>query len=214
MDFNFNVNMDRRDVLRIYQPYELGVMSFESALTGKSLEELAKLCMEVDCDLEKSPAIEGVVRQESFTRYIGTYAGETGEINHPKYAVLKRIALEYTQRVYNKVAMVAGFTPSHLINSIGIHKYPAAGGGIELHRDYKKDKNLVGALSIAGEADFLLSKAREGAYVDKTRLKPGKLVLMRHPRNSQEYDMRPFHAVQGIGQDRYSIIFRERESEL
>jgi 2-amino-4-hydroxy-6-hydroxymethyldihydropteridine diphosphokinase len=190
-----------------------GALRIQNAIPKKWLEYLGSICTYLDRNgfLKKSKEYEGGVRQESYTRYVGTAPGETEEINSDELSAIKSLAKEYTQQYYNKIAAVKSFEPvqGH-VSSIGIHKYPANNGGIDFHLDYAKDRNIVGVFSVLGKGKFTVARTREGTWSSSWITNPGDLILMRHNRNAEELHLRPFHKIETLGEDRYSIIFRQR----
>ena len=96
-------------------------------------------------------------------------------------------------------------------DSIGVHFYPQGSAGISPHRDYASDINLISIYCMSGEADFCVARTRDREGEVRHRVKQGSVIFMRAAREDSEQDLRPFHYVENVDSDRYSIIFRERE---
>ena len=110
---------------------------------------------------------------------------------------------------YASLKESADFKKYPQINSIGIHHYRNQEEGISPHQDYARDVNLISILSISGKASFLICKGRTKEKAESLELLPGSLVLMRAPRNKKENSLRPFHCIEKVSEERYSIILRQ-----
>lgn len=209
--------LNLRENQKIFDPRHIGGIHIPRAL---DLDFLRCLDSEVlDSDrrnlLRKAPEKEGRVAQNVFNLYVGSADKERHpDISLEDLILVNRLADVYTRSVYNLMAPLGSFDWVRMINSVGIHKYPAENGGISYHRNYKSDTGLVGVFSVHGKAKFSLAYSREGDGEESYIVEPGDLILMRATMHlfQQEHCQGPFHKVETIGEDRYSITFSNSNS--
>jgi hypothetical protein len=143
----------------------------------------------------------------------------------------------YTDYIYNPIARMGGFSEIDMVNSVGINMYPKKVGGISSHRDLDRDKNLNGIISIEGVGLISFPRTRNGMAVCTFVMHPTDLTLIRAnlergenkakfqmlrdvktlncalaPEDKRNigggFDLGPFHKVETLDQDRYSIVLR------
>jgi hypothetical protein len=101
-------------------------------------------------------------------------------------------------------------TPS--FNSLNVHRYIPQYKGITPHRDFNSDKDLVSIFCISGEADVGICDNIKGDNRQLLDSSPGSLILLRAPRNDDDrknHSWRPYHFVENIKTERYSIGIRQ-----
>lgn len=188
----------------IYEPSHIGVVAVPDALTKVGEELLLNVCKEEQRSFKQAPHIENITHQEMNQFYI-----ESGrfERNDALEKVLCEVRDEYSQ-FYETLAQHASFNSSQ-INSIGVHGYANDSIGIGPHRDYSQDQNAISIFVLQNEAPFYAGFTREETDVSISA-PPRSLILVRAPRERSENNLRPFHAVKGVDQERYSVLLRHR----
>lgn len=114
---------------------------------------------------------------------------------------------------YKKISRQAEFK-EHDFNSIGFHFYPKGSIGITPHKDYAKDHNLISIFVLEGKAKFGICENREKKNSIELESNPGTLLLLRAARNKEEQIFRPFHYIEVVEEDRYTLIIRKRISNF
>lgn len=157
----------------------------------------------------KSPSQEGVVRQTMSTLYVGDMPTDKG-ITIEAMPVVAKFA-DKALNFYNIAAEIANFQQVDSFNSIGLHRYPGRGGGIDFHRDYDSDRGMVIIVSVEGNAKTSIARTRAGDSCTTYITSPGDVILLRANRSAGETpDLRPFHSVETMGSERFSLIFRTK----
>jgi hypothetical protein len=106
--------------------------------------------------------------------------------------------------------------PEHVLlsnwrpNDIAVQRYREDQGGIETHRDFKRDILMVAVLSVAGRARFQVTagKSPQAGIIQDWMVWPRSLVLLRAPGFTGTTDDRPYHVVHPPIGDRISVAFR------
>jgi hypothetical protein len=96
-------------------------------------------------------------------------------------------------------------------NSISIQRYMPDYKGITPHMDFAKDRDIVSLFCIHGAADFGVCDDKHKANPRLLDSSPGSLILLRAPRNEKDKrdkSWRPYHFVENIQSERYSIGIR------
>jgi alkylated DNA repair dioxygenase AlkB len=216
-EFNFLDRITLENIIFAMDKKNLGVIYLPNFLTNQEIELLQIDTSFLERTLKQASKEQGPrkVKQNAFTRYIGE--GDTSSTNDQATRdSVKNIinCLRGYSQIYSKLD-TSWTNP----NSVGLHKYPPEDGGIEYHRDYKLDANLIAIFSIKGQAIFTTAEDAQGKNEEKYNCNPGDLVLMRGTQEKKEinknYDPRPWHSVKVIGESpRYSLIFRTRINDV
>jgi hypothetical protein len=202
---------------RLYEPRHIGGIFLPRALDSNFLSLLRHEVVGLDRGslFEKDPEQVGVVRQNSFS----LYAGGWGKGDTMQFQVVMEdlpfscmLASAYASEVYNPIASAAGLPQIGDVNSLNFRRYPANSLGLGYHLDSTSGINLVGVVSVEGDAIFSLASSRQGHGEISYRMRPGDMMLMRaNPkRGKSDPDIRPFHSVRILGADRYSLVLRNR----
>lgn len=161
--------------------------------------------------LRKAPENQGRATQNVFSLYVGPADKEKHpDISLEDLVVVNRLAQVYTNSIYNSMASRGSFAWIPMVNSVGIHKYPGEKGGISYHKNFESDTGVVGVFSVRGNARFSLAYSRQGEGEEPHIVEPGDLILMRATVNllGHDYHEGPFHKLETLGEDRYSITLR------
>lgn len=156
-----------------------------------------------------APKQEGKVYQEMKTIYFSNPKKVREMLFFPS---ISKICDEYSVS-YKELEKYGNYETKPEINSIGVHYYYAGSKGISPHQDYAYDINLISIFVLQGEAPFYICKDRDKNGSIKLESAPGTLILMRGARNKTEQKLRPFHYIDRIPEDRYTLIFRQKVSK-
>ena len=94
-----------------------------------------------------------------------------------------------------------------LLNDLVLQRYPPGARGITPHRDHVRYVGLVVIVQLSGNGRFGLCTDRSGAGASELAARPGDGLLMRAPGFGGAKD-RPFHFLDGITVERYSLGMR------
>jgi|SRR3989344_1354836 len=138
------------------------------------------------------------------------YLEDIGEASIPDRLreMIGLLRLEYSD-FCKELGRVSGFERQGL-ESVGLHHYKKGSIGITSHQDYATDINVIGSFVISGNAPFFICKDRMKSGAIELTSNPGSLILLRAARKDSEQDQRPFHYVDKVKKDRYSILVRWR----
>ena len=119
---------------------------------------------------------------------------------------------QLTQAVERLVAAALGaMSPPPLealpLNDLVLQRYPPGAHGITPHRDHVRYVGLVVIVQLSGDGRFGLCADRRGAGARVLEAGPGDGILMRAPGFGERKD-RPFHFLDGITVERYSLGMR------
>ena len=93
------------------------------------------------------------------------------------------------------------------LNDLVLQRYPPGARGITPHRDHVRYVGLVVLVQLSGDGRFGLCSDRSGAGTRVLEAGPGDAILMRAPGFAGTKD-RPFHFLDGIAAERYSLGMR------
>ena len=93
------------------------------------------------------------------------------------------------------------------LNDLVLQRYPPGARGITPHRDHVRYVGLVAIVQLSGDGRFGLCADRSGAGARVLQAGPGDGILMRAPGFGECKD-RPFHFLDGIAVERYSLGLR------
>ena len=93
------------------------------------------------------------------------------------------------------------------LNDLIVQHYRPGAAGITPHRDHVRYEGLVALVNLAGRARFCVCADRSGHDARALEDGPGVLLLMRAPGFAGRRD-RPFHFLEDIGEERYSLGLR------
>ncbi len=116
---------------------------------------------------------------------------------------------EYSE-IYREISQRAQFEDERF-NSLGFHYYPRNTVGISPHRDYARDRDLISIFVIKGNAPFYVCENRDKKGSILLNSSPGSLILLRAARNDEEQKYRPFHYINKVSEERFSLIVRRRK---
>jgi len=97
------------------------------------------------------------------------------------------------------------------LNDLVLQRYPPGARGITPHRDHVRYVGLVVLVQLSGDGRFGLCAARSGAGTRVLEAGPGDAILMRAPGFAGS-GHRPFHFLDGIGAERYSLGMRSERA--
>ncbi len=152
---------------------------------------------------------------EAMSNPVGPYAvrqhGELFFVRADEIAnwpAIDRLRRELTLLVHEhgrSISGVAGWEP----NEAAVQRYPAASGGIGVHRDGKRYRVLIAIFTVEGTGTLALCTDRQGTVAREWLTTPGSLILLRGPGLDGAEDGRPLHRVQtSTGVQRTSLSFR------
>ena len=219
--------IDVRKCSVIFDPEHIGGIRIRQALHPEFLNHLRSEILELDEKklLVKAPEKFKRATQNFYGLYVGSADGNR-DITLEDLPITRRLSEIYTYEIYNLMGPLGPYRLTHansngnsatkksehdvLVNSVGIHKYPAIGGEITYHKDPNECVGLVGIFSVQGRIKFSLAASRDGHGEIPYILEPGDLFLMRATMHllNNTYHMGPFHKVESMGEDRYSVTFR------
>jgi hypothetical protein len=92
--------------------------------------------------------------------------------------------------------------------------YPVSKLGVGIHKDLSSNLNLIVFFNLFGSTNVMTydDKAGNGSVAHPVRA--GDISVMRGPRNVDEPDIRPYHAVGEIFEPRTVMVIREIDEEL
>ena len=93
------------------------------------------------------------------------------------------------------------------LNDLVLQRYPPGACGITPHRDHVRYVGLVAIVQLSGDGRFGLCADRSGAGARAIEAGPGDAILMRAPGFAGAKG-RPFHFLDGITRERYSLGMR------
>lgn len=131
---------------------------------------------------------------------VWNFASENKEIN-----ILKNKYLEIRNSIFRKYDIDL---------EICVNYYDKGAKGISPHRDFSTSVNMIGIYVVHSKNDFCVADTRDKQNEKRFDAYDNTLIIMRGPRSTDENDMRPFHYVENIIEDRISIIFRENKTEF
>jgi len=97
--------------------------------------------------------------------------------------------------------------PGFELNDLILQRYEAGSAGITPHRDHLRYRELVALVALSGGARFLITADRAGSEPRGLAIAPGSLLLMLAPGFAGCRE-RPFHALDRIESERYSLGLR------
>ena len=198
-----NLNLEKISN-ELYSPLSVGGMIIPEAIHEEVTNSIIRE-IESGSFFQEAPYDYGIAQQRMDVFYIGEADKDHKvEKNFPCIDSLTKDYISF----YEELGKMAKFIPS-TVNSIGIHRYKPKEGKITLHRDSNKYANLISIMNLKGRAEFYLSAQLEklGLTLETT---PNSLILIRAPRSPQEKNLRPYHGVGNVLEERYSLILRSR----
>ena len=194
----------------LYNFSKIGGFSISNCMKRSFREELLKRIKEFNhsngSKFREARRTQGEITQEMELFYLEDI-GESAFPNNLR-GLMGQLRLEYAD-FYKELGKVASFQRQGL-ESIGFHHYKKGSIGITPHQDYTTDTNLIGSFVITGKAPFFICKDRQKSGAIELASYPGSLILMRAARKETEQPKRPFHYVDKVKEDRYSLLFRWR----
>jgi len=217
-----NISIDL--LAAMYEPTHPGYVLIPAGITEAGRKEIIKeILTKIRGDFQAAPGYEGSVWQNFVSLQFGR-ADNQGKSEYKfnpdllegKLPILEECIREYTTSIYNPLAEMAKFGKEEdLVNSIGIHRYPKGAGGIGYHQDYFDNINLITAITLTGEAKFLVAQGfkKENSKIEEIlgqveeRMGEGDILFMRGHRRKSEAARRPLHMVK-CTQERYALLLR------
>ena len=196
-------------VNELYDFSKIGALSIPNILLEKASEDLVNGAKSAKKFFWRPPKKEGPVIQEMESLYIEELNEEC--LDKKFKNSINKFRKEYIE-IYKEIAEKAGFQ-ENFFNSIGIHYYQDTSIGITPHRDYAKDKDLISIFVLQGQARFCVCKDRNGSNYIELDSSPRSLILLRAARKNSEQKYRPFHYLESIKQERFSLIVRRRQEK-
>jgi hypothetical protein len=98
-------------------------------------------------------------------------------------------------------------------NASALHRYPPGRLGISPHRDSARSVNLIAVFVLEGKARFFVCRDRDGRDAVDLPNAPGDLILLRAP-GLMGADVRPFHGVADIAEQRTTFALRQQQIGL
>jgi hypothetical protein len=95
-------------------------------------------------------------------------------------------------------------------NGSALHRYPSGRLGISPHRDSARSVNLIAVFVLEGKGRFFICRDREGRDALDLPNAPGDLILLRAP-GFMAADVRPFHGVAEIAEQRTTFALRQQQ---
>lgn len=95
------------------------------------------------------------------------------------------------------------------LDDVVLQRYAAGSRGISPHRDGKRFVNLLCIVVLRGSAPFAVCDDRAGSNAREVDGRPGSLILLRAPGFLGE-ELRPFHYVGDVTEERITASFRQR----
>ena len=91
-----------------------------------------------------------------------------------------------------------------------LHRYPPGRLGISPHRDSARSVNLIAVFVLEGQGRFFICRDRDGRDAVDLPNAPGDLILLRAPGLMMGADIRPFHGVADIAEQRTTFALRQQ----
>jgi hypothetical protein len=202
-----NLPANFHDIARIYDPAHVGVVVIPDVLSPHECRTLLDDILRFDDQFEVRNNDYGKVAQEADLLYLGPVDPHRKDLDIPSLASFVSCYNSW----FDGLGAVAGFRGE--ANSIRIHRFHAGSLGLTAHQDYTYNTCAISATVLEGDSDFLGGRSREGPF-ENFSAPPGSMILMRGPRNPEELNLRPFHAVTNITKTRYSVCLRYNSKEL
>ena len=184
------------------------------------LRNLGAVCLRVLASKE-AERLAAVVRGYRFTERTGQY-GPRGVVQRfsaceeediPMDSAVRDLSRKFSSLVGEMLAERADdehFKTPPCFNDHLILLYPPSDVGLGAHKDHSKYVNLIVSLTLSGESRFNLHDDPENSPSTTFRVTPGMAVFMRAPGFLGE-DIRPYHSVTGVSQERISLILKQKE---
>jgi hypothetical protein len=96
-------------------------------------------------------------------------------------------------------------------NGSALHRYPPGRLGISPHRDSARSVNLIAVFVLEGKGRFFVCRDRDGRDAVDLPNAPGDLILLRAP-GLMGADVRPFHGVAEIAEQRTTFTLRQQQT--
>jgi hypothetical protein len=187
----------------LYDFEQHGVIGLENFLTQEAISSLMCGVISASHLFKTSQRYVGDVLQDMETIYLEHIPAN---VHIPSlHEAMVQFRAEYNL-FYAQIAECAGFPP--LFNSTGFHHYRAGSKGITPHQDFARDKNIIANFVLKGDAPFWVAKDREKGNAKKILAPPSTLILMRAARREEEQRHRPFHYIEPVEDDRYTMLIR------
>ncbi len=190
-------------VNELYDFSKIGAISIPDILFEEARKKLLRGSIFSKRFFKKVPRIENEVIQEMEMLSLDDIIGEIWFKNY-----LYEFRKEYLT-IYEEIAEKANFQNKNF-SSLYINYYPKNSIGITPHRDYKRDIDLISIFVLDGNADFYICNDRQKTNSIKIDSSPGSLILLRAARNEYEQKYRPFHYLEKMEQERFSLVIRRR----
>ena len=103
------------------------------------------------------------------------------------------------------------------ILEIKLIKYPVSDLGVGMHRDLSSNVNMIFFLNISGSTTLKIADDKERTNEIGVELTAGDVNILRAPRNKDEAQMRPLHAIDEVNEERIVLVIREineKEEEI
>lgn len=92
--------------------------------------------------------------------------------------------------------------------------YPVSELGVGIHKDLSSNLNLIVFFNLQGSADVMTYADKQGNAPVAHPVSSGYISVMRGPRNKNEPDIRPYHAVGAVHEPRTVMVIREIDEDL
>jgi hypothetical protein len=112
----------------------------------------------------------------------------------------------------NRLALLPAypFATPLCFNGGALHRYPPGPLGISPHRDSARSLNLIAIFVLEGKGRFFVCQDRDGRNAVDLPNAPGDLILLRAP-GFMGADVRPFHGVADIAEQRTTFALRQQQ---
>ncbi|MBI3334212.1 hypothetical protein HYZ97_01890 [Candidatus Pacearchaeota archaeon] len=204
---NVSLFNTERIAQELYAASQPGVMLIPGFLSQEFCERAMSEFRKREELFHEAPHVENTTRQELKVYYCGEADG--AEKRTCPFQLIASLRERYSI-LCKKLGERAGFQQGSVINSIGIHWYAPCSCGMGTHRDYSKDINLLSMFALSSTTPFNVYADKQGTGKLTLPVTPGSLVLMRGPRCAEENEMRPYHSVDRVLEERFSVLFRQK----
>lgn len=93
-------------------------------------------------------------------------------------------------------------------------RYPVSELGVDIHKDLSSNINVIVFFNLEGAADVTTFTDKTGSNPVSHPMRQGDISIMRAPRNKDEADIRPYHAVLEVPESRTVLVVREIDDAL
>lgn len=196
-------------VSRLYDPLDSGIEILDGFVDKSSLDRVNN-CVNQNAALfveKREKYIEN--NQQVALLYRGNFDLEAMKDSVFSDIFDEYIAIRSAVGAHSDIPFVQGSSIE-----VKLIRYPVSDLGVGIHKDLSSNINLIVFFNLQGRADVETFSDKEGSDPVSHLMEEGFVSLMRAPRSPDEPDIRPYHGVFKIPEERTVLVIREISEEL